>query len=130
MNFKFILILLLNISLNFSSNYAQRRRRTTTTTTTTESNDYALNDEEIISLVKNAESASTSTTRDFVFEEEEAKRTKTKVNRLLTTTTDKTAFEPIRETTPRTETEAKITAQDINSKNKTVHKIKSKSIFI
>jgi hypothetical protein len=127
MNFKFIFILLLNISLNFSSSYAQRRRRTTTTTT--ESNDYALNDDEIISLVKNAESASTSTTRDFIFEEE-TKRTKTKVNRLLTTTTDKTAFQPIRETTPQTVTEVRITTRDIDSKNKTIHKIKSKLIFI
>jgi hypothetical protein len=52
MNFKFIYILLLNFSLNFS-------------TTTTKSNDYALNYDEIISQVKNAESASTSTTTDF-----------------------------------------------------------------
>jgi hypothetical protein len=123
MNFKFIFILLLNISLNFSSNYAQRRRRTTTT----ESNDYALNEDEIDSLVKNGRPTSTSTTRAF---EEETKRTKTKVNHLSTTTTDKTAFEPIRETKPQPITEAIITTRDINSIKESFHQIKSKPIFI
>jgi len=98
MNLNLISFLLVILLLSFPSSFAQRRRKTTTTTTTTtESNDYGVDYEEINSIVKNLQSTQSTPT-------------KAEDKRLLSTTTDSSAFQPIRETKPVPE--IRITRED------------------